>query len=211
MPQTIAQAQKGFDFNVGESSDNFELFTETENVFEQYGIAFIKKLGELANQRGVVASGELLSKAKYKISKDGSVMEIYVPDYFDYPNQGVKGVKSSKNAPKSPYQYKNYGMNEAGRRSIKKYIQAGHAKIKTVQKNNDKALGIGREKKHLSLIDTQTNQLIYLIKRYGIKATHYFTDALNETFKDFGVKMSQALGRDIVFTIDKLNKNGNNN
>ena len=134
-------------------------------------------------------------------------MRIIVPDYYDYPNEGVRGVKSSKNAPTSPYKYKTYRMNDEGRESIRQYIQSGRAKIATVTKTKDKALGIGLEKKKLSLIDAQTNQLVYLIKRFGIKKTNYFTDALNATFgKDFELKMSEAFGKEIVFTLEKLNR-----
>ena len=98
-------------------------------------------------------------------------------------------------------------MNDEGRESIRQYIQSGRAKIATVTKTKDKALGIGLEKKKLSLIDAQTNQLVYLIKRFGIKKTNYFTDALNATFgKDFELKMSEAFGKQIVFTLEKLNR-----
>ena len=183
-------------------------FTQMGAVMKEYGEIFLENLGRVMNERGVVNTGNILREAKFEVNQDGTLMQFFVPDYFDFPNEGVKGVKSSKNAPNSPYQYKNFGMSAEGRRSIRKYIEDGRAKIDTVLKTRDKALGFGREKKHLSLIDTQTNTLIYLIKAYGIKATHYFTDALKMTFKgtDFELKMSEAAGDDIVFTLEKLNR-----
>lgn len=206
MPISIAKAQQANVNDIGEDNSGFVEFGISKNVFEQYGIEFKRVLGEISNKRNVVASSNLLDSTTFRISKDGSLMQILVPDYYDFPNEGVKGVKDSSNAPSSPYQYKNYGMNAAGRRSIKKYIQEGRAKVSTVVKTKDKALGIGREKKQLSLIDIQTNTLVFLIKKYGIKATHYFTDTLKETFKDFELKMTEALGKDIVFTLEKLNR-----
>ena len=207
MPSSINAVQQravdsGFIDTIGESKDMFEA---VEGVFEQYGKEFLLNLGKQANRKKVVASGKLLSESKFMIK--GDTMQIIVPDYYDYPNEGVKGVKSSRNAPGSPYQYKSYGMNAEGRRSIKQYILSGRAKIKTVRKNNDKALGIGLEKKRLSVADMQTNTLIYLIKRFGIKRTNYFTDAINETFdKDFELKMTDVIGKQIVFTLEKLNR-----
>ncbi len=210
MPKSIAQAQKAFKFDVGENNNQFIEFNESANVFYSFGIKFKKVIGIIGNRKGVAATGNMIGDGcQFSVSEDGQVMEITMPDYFDYPNMGVRGVKSSKNAPDSPYKFKTYGMNSEGRQSIKKYIEDGRAKISTVAK--DKAFGIGREKKHKSLIDTQTDQLIYLIKRFGIKATNYFTESLDEAFKDFGPQMSEALGKDIAFTIDKLNRNGNNN
>lgn len=208
MPISIAQAQKKFSNPGGESRDNFVVFEISENILEQYGIEFMKNLGKFANQKNVVDTGKLLSDSFWKVTDD-KTLQLWLPDYFDYPNEGVRGVKSSKNAPGSPYKFKNYGMSTEGRANIKGYIQRGRAKIANVRK--DKALGIGREKKHLSLIDSQTNQLIYLIKRFGIKKTGYFNKAIEETFKDFGQKMSEALGQDIIFSLEKLNKRGNNN
>ena len=208
MPSSISAVQKNnmsFLDTVGEGKDKFSM-VEAKTEFEKYGKKFLLALGKIANQKKVVASGELLRRSTFRISENGMKMEIIMPDYFDYPNEGVRGVASSKNAPGSPYKYKNYGMNAEGRASIKKYIADGHAKIATVSKNGDKAYGIGRESKHKSLLDIKTDSLIFMIKKYGIKKTGYFTQALNETFKDFEVKMSAAVGRDIVFMIEKKNR-----
>lgn len=183
-----------------------------ENVLEQYGAEFKAKIGHLMNQRQVIGSGKLLESITPVVIEEGANLKLQIRllDYYDFPNQGVRGVKSSKNAPRSPYRYKNYGMNEEGRASIKQYILSGKAKVSAVR--NDKAAGIGLERKGISqkpkksLIDRQTDQLIYMIKKYGIKATNYFTDAFTETMKDFEVTMSEAVGRDIVLTLELLNK-----
>ena len=176
----------------------------TEKVLAQYGAEFLLVMGKLANQRKVVNTGDLLRDAKFRMIDDGTTLQIIVPDYYDFPNEGVKGVKSTRNAPRSPYRFKNYGMNPEGRKSIAEYIRSGKARIRIAR--NDKACGIGREGKQKSLIDAQTDQMIYMIKRQGIKATYYFTDAIKETFKDFELTMSEAVGRDIVFTLQKLNR-----
>lgn len=166
----------------------------------------IKNTGKYAEQRKVVAGGKLLDKTELSVV-DENTIHIKMPDYFDYPNEGVKGVKSSKNAPGSPYQFKTYGMNAEGRASIKKYIRSGKAKIDFVRKKKDKALGIGLEKKRLSVADAKANQLIYLIKRQGIKKTNYFNDAVKETMKDFESNMGKAFGNDIALSISKYGNN----
>lgn len=209
MPVSIASAQRkalneGFFDDIGETETKVTL-SVTEEMLSLYGKEFLINLGKYANRKNVVASGKILSDSTFRII-DGNTLQILLPDYFDYPNEGVKGWKSSRNAPGSPYQYKSKGMNADGRKSIKQYIQSGHAKIETVRKSNDKALGIGREKKHLSLLDAKTNTLVYLIKAFGIKKTSYFNDAIKETFADFEVNMSEAVGADITFTLEKLAK-----
>ena len=208
MPKSISQVQANYISSgnyIGEDESKFELF-EAKNELEKFGPLFKEALERWANKKGVIATGKLISDSFFKMADDGNTLQIWMPDYFDYPNEGVKGVRSSKNALGSPYQYKNYGMSVEGRNNIRKYIAEGRAKIDTVVKKRDKALGFGREGKQLSLLDTKTNQLIYLIKRFGIKKTGYFTGAVNEVIKDFELKMVGAVEKDIVFTLEKINR-----
>jgi hypothetical protein len=188
-----------------ESADGAVSFDEVTNVLEQYAILFEQNLSKVSKEVGNVASGNLLKSFDYQISPDGNTLKLFLADYFDYTNVGVKGKdKNSRNAPNSPYQYKNYGMSEEGRRSIKKYIQTGRAKIRDIEKTQYKRAGL--EAKKTSLIDIQTNDLIYLIKRYGIKATHYLDKTIEITFKDLGEKLGEAVAKDISYTINTLNR-----
>lgn len=186
-----------------ESAEGVVSFAEVTNVLEQYAFLFQQNLAKVSKEVKNVASGDLLKSFDYQISPDGNTLKLFLADYFDYTNVGVKGVKSSKNAPLSPYQYKNYGMSEDGRRSIKKYIQDGRAKIKEIEKTSYKKAGLEAKKK--SLIDTQTDNLIYLIKKYGVKATYYLDKTIEITFKDIGEKLGEAVAKDISFTINTLN------
>jgi hypothetical protein len=187
-------------------------FGVVAGVLEQYGADLLKNISYFGNNKGVVGSGDLLSSMVPEITEENGVdiFRLRMLDYYDYPNQGVKGVNSSSNAPGSPYQYRNYGMSSEGRASLKRYILSGKAKIRSVQ--NDKALGKGGEKigvafsSKKTLIDKQVDTLAYLIKRFGIKKTNYFTDAFNKTFENFEVDMMEAAGRDIVITFNRLNK-----
>jgi hypothetical protein len=191
-------------------------FGVVNGVIEQYGATLLTNIDKFAKAKSLSASGELLSNMIPEIVNENgiTIFRLRMLDYYDYPNEGVKGVRSSANAPGSPYQYKNYGMPESGRASLKRYILSGKAKVSSVM--NDKALGIGGERKGVrfaekkNLIDRQLDTLAYLIKRFGIKTTNYFTDAFNETFRDFEVKMAEALETDIVITFERINKrNGN--
>jgi hypothetical protein len=218
MSINIGNAQKkalseGFDFG-GEDLSQFGVIG---GVLEQYGNLFLENIEKYANQEKVVASGALLKNMTAEIRDTGNLktFTLKLLDYFDYPNEGVKGVASSKNAPDSPYQYKNYGMPDEARASLKKYILSGKAKVASVKK--DKALGIGFEKKNLkqtnkkTIIESQVNTMVYLIKKYGIKATHYFDLAFEETFSDFDDVMTEALGEDVQITIELMSKKYGNN
>jgi hypothetical protein len=186
-------------------------FGVVATLLEQYGAELLENISYFGNNKGVVGSGDLLRDMIPETSVENGVdvFRLRMLDYYDYPNEGVRGVASSSNAPGSPYQYRNYGMSSEGRASLKRYILSGKAKIQSVK--NDKALGKGGEKigvafNNKTLIDKQVDTLAYLIKRFGIKKTNYFTDAFNKTFKTFEVDMVEAAGRDIVITFNRLNK-----
>lgn len=178
--------------------------TVTEKILVQYGAEFKLELALQMNKAKVTASGKLEDNIIPEILDNGTKLQIKMLDYYDYPNKGVRGVKSSRNAPGSPYKYKNYGMSSEGRKSIKDYIRSGRAKIASTA--SDKARGIGLERKGVSLLDVQSNTLIYLIKAYGIKSTHYFDKAFDKVFKDFEIVVAETVGRDIVVTLDRINK-----
>jgi len=181
------------------SPQSFE--TELEKFFAIKGQSFQLVIAEMIRKKMLTASGELESNISFDVYEKGAGMEVRMLDYYDFVNKGVKGVKSSRNAPNSPYKYKNYGMSLEGRQSIKKYIESGKAKIETVQ--NDKARGIGLESKGVSLIDAKVNTLVYLIKKYGIKKTNYFDDAIKIVMKDFNKQIAQTMGRTISIEITR--------
>jgi hypothetical protein len=196
----------GFDFG----GDDITEFSVVNGVLEQYAEEFLKNISYYANNKKVVSSGDLINSMVPEIVEgNGSIVfRLKMIDYYDFPNEGVKGLRSSKNAPKSPYKYRNYGVPQSMKDSLKKYIQSGKAKITSVM--NDKALGKGGERKGLrfagkkTLIDTQVATLGYLIKRFGIKSTNYFTDAFNKTFEDFEVKMFEAVESGIIITFENI-------
>lgn len=180
----------------------------TENVMVQYGAEFALKVNEKLNKKLNNASGELSKSITPEVvsTVTATTLRLRLLDYYDFINEGVKGVKSSRNAPASPYQYKTLGMSEEGRKTLRQYIQSGVAKVRNVKK--DVAYGIGNEKKgkRLTQEETQVNTLAYLIKAYGLKASHYFTEAFNETFADFEPVMAEAVGEDIIINLKRISK-----
>ena len=213
MPTSLGKAQQdainsGFLDRIG-TSGKFEVFVAS-NLLEQYGVEFAKVLAQNIKQRGIVSSGALADNIFPSMSEDKKTLVIRMLDYYDYVNQGVQGVRNSRNATGSPYKFKNYGMNSEGRKSIRQYIQSGKAKV--ISTMNDKARGIGLERKGVkaaekkSLIDRQVDNLIYMIKKYGIKKTNYFTDTIQTVFADFEAQMGEALGLDVKISLESLNK-----
>ena len=210
MSINISKAELDALGDLGERKVNAPVkLTVLEKILVQYASEFQDQLEINIKDRQVTASGRLRDNIIPEIDEDGMGFKIRMLDYFDYTNKGVQGVDFNYNAPNSPYKYRHYKMNPEGRASIKKYIEDGYATIANVRK--DAAVVIGLERKGVAVtkrkspIDRKVDTLIYAIKRYGIKTTKYFDDAFNKVFKDFAVTASEAVGRDIVITIKRLN------
>jgi hypothetical protein len=186
-----------------------------KNEMARLGAEFFIKVAENVRKFGLINTGALLdpSNMKAKVIESGEyvdrqTLELWMVEYADYINKGVKGVRFSKNAPDSPYQFKNYGMSEKGRKNIIQSVKDGKMKVR-----NMKYEKIGLERKastdksrKKSVIEAEAEQIIYNIKKYGIKKTNYFGSAFDEVFKDFGQKISEAVGKDIVVRLKQGNQ-----
>ena len=209
MPISLTEALNRVS-RIGSTKDEFETFVAS-NILEQYGAEFKRVLEDIMKQRQIVgATGDLMDSINPIIDNDGKRLTITMLDYYDFVNEGVKGVRNNKNAPNSPYKFKNYGMNAEGRASIKQYILSGKAKVSNKQVRGKTTIGLERkgvkmsEKK--SLIDRQVDTLIYNIKKYGIKQTDYFTDAFEKVFANWEQDMAEAFGEDVKLALQLKKK-----
>jgi hypothetical protein len=204
MPKSFAKAQAdALNSLGGQDREQFVPFVAL-NILEQYGADFKILLEKYINSRQVVASGKLADSITSSV--DGDKLTIKMLDYFDFPNEGVRGWGSSKNAQASPYTYRRKAKKSSNgqfQASIKEYILSGKAKVRNVQSPVGLERKVDRGKKK-SLIDKQVDNLIYMIKRYGIKRTEYFNDAFEEAFKDIDVVIGEALGIDIAMNIQTI-------
>lgn len=192
-----------------EDNNIINLNDVTLSFFEKYSAIYTEAIGKSINKKrngkSLVGSGNMFKGIDPKVSEDGKTLRIYMADYYDFVNKGVKGVDDFSNAPKSPYKFKTYGMNAEGRASIKKYITEGKKKIKIATKKG-KLNAVGQEKKGISLIDLKTNTLIYLIKKYGIKTTNFFDEATEEVNKAMIEDLGEVMAQTIVIQIGQPKK-----
>jgi len=193
---------------LAENTGDKSIYIVLEGTLNEYAEKFLTLLNQNYNQRGVKASGKIISESQTDITttSNGTNLIISLPYYFDFPNEGVQGVHENKNAPTSPYHFKSLTkMAPEGRASLKQYLLSGKAKVSNVKKT------IGQERKFSkiskgvkkSLIDQQVDTLIYNIKKHGIKTTRYFDDAFEEAFADLDVTVSEQMADAITISIVK--------
>lgn len=211
MPISFNAAKSKALGKVGSSKDEFQAFIAT-TMLGQYAEEFVKELEKNIQQRKLVGSGNL-GNIGVEFSDEGMSFKILMQDYYDFVNEGVKGIRSSKNASTSPYTYRNPAKTNSNgqfRASIKQYILSGKAKVRNIRK--DKVAGVGLEKKGIkfskkkSVIDQEVDQLMYMIRSYGIKKTDYFTDAFEKVFANWEQDIAQAYGEDIALSLSLKTK-----
>jgi len=188
-------------------SDSYALTDPTgiQQEITKIAAGVIKAIQQKARDKQVIDSGAMTSDQNFTIKEtvDGDMVgiELFMADYADYVNKGVKGWGSSANAPASPYQYKSKGMSAKGRQSIKQSIQNGGLKLTNV--NEGFKLGLERKykKPRKPILDRQADKIAYLIKRFGIKRTGFIDEAVFESFKDFDVRIVDEVMNQFYITL----------
>jgi len=168
-----------------------------------YVEAFEKMTADKLNALDRVDTGSLASSIKFETTetKDGLIIEVFVNDYYKFVDRGVRGVGRNNINTTSPYRFRYANPSKSHVEAIRGWISRNRDKIKA--RDVQKYGAIGREKRQPQDI-TVAWLVARNIKRRGLRQTGFWTDSINEVFKDFDVKMSQALGIDIAVNLQNM-------
>jgi hypothetical protein len=165
------------------------------NLFTSY---VVDKSKANLNRLKKNASGNLNKSIKgyYKVSKNSFQLSFEMEDYGTFQDLGVKGSKSSRKAPNSPYKM---GTGSAPKGIFKTAINAW-----VVRK------GIAPRDAQGKFIDRK--QLNYRIRKSiyetGLKTTNFFTEPFETAFKRLPDEVVEAYGLDIESLLKTSIKNG---
>jgi hypothetical protein len=190
--------------------DERELKTSLEDLAQRF---YLKVVAE-AEKRKHFVSGDMISdkNLSQRITKEGSLttVELFMVEYADYVNQGVKGVKSDKNAPNSPYQFKTLGMPEDARKGLKDGIAAGKIRLTDKSKTKYGKEGLETKSKDTAnqdeINEREANTMAYLIKAYGIKTSGFIDTAWKEWAKEIKPDLAKAAKKQLISLIKIVNK-----
>lgn len=186
-------------------SENFtdKVNSTIEAFLKTIGDKFVVNWREETNSKNIIASGGI-DKVEFEVDETDETkvtLNIIFPSYAKFVDKGVKGVKSSANAPDSPYQFRNYGMNAEGRASVKRWLDSGKAKVTATDVKRYGSYKTEKKFKRISEEDSKLNTLIYNIKKYGIKKRDFINPVLNETLDGAAKELGDILGKEIVINI----------
>lgn len=208
MAKSIAQRQKvvienGFLQSTGTESFSLIDVNDVGALLLERGELFKDEWIKIINQKKIIASGNIESSLKFYLKNEPESATLFIefPYYAKFVDRGVKGVKSSKNAPDSPYQFKNYGMSEEGRASLKKWMSSAKAKVSSRDVKKYGAFRSESKFKKISEADSKLNTLIYNIKKYGIKKRNFITPVIEKSFQGFEQELADAIGKKVSIVI----------
>lgn len=176
---------------------------EIGRILFERGEIFKDEWIRVINQKGIVASGDIERDLTFYLEEGTDTATLYIkyPEYAKFVDRGVKGVRSSKNAPDSPYKFKNYGMSAEGRASLKKWLTSGKAKVSSRDVQKYGAVRTEKKFKKISEADSKLNTLIYNIKKYGIKKRNFITPVVEKSFQGFEQELAEAIGKKVSIVI----------
>lgn len=212
MALSIAQAQAKV------SSSDYESWGVAKSVFvpkktmpvalqlvSEYVEAFQRMASDKLNAMDRVDTGSLASSIRFETTEtgDGLIIEVFVNDYYKFVDKGVRGVGPNNINSTSPYRFRYANPSKSHIEAIRGWIRRNG--LKSRAKDVQKYGRIGREQRQPE--DVQLAKIIARsIKKKGLKATGFWDESINEVFKDFDIKMAQALGVDIVVNLENMVK-----
>lgn len=207
---TIAQAQAAF-FQQGGFGEGGMLrqdvaeLSELEKELSNYISTFLTKASDNLNKTNSITTGDLDRSLNFELvpNKNGYLINFKALEYFKFVDKGVRGAGTSRKNNTSPYSFKTITPSKNHVTAIEKWIirnrlTATRRDLKGRTKRESKAIDPAKGRQQLAYIIAKS------IKREGLYETGFWSDAFDETFKDFGTKMSDALGRSITVNLEKM-------
>ncbi len=208
---SIAQAQAKFLSEGGPMGGSLRPapneLSEMEKLLAGYIERFLNKAADNLNKTQSVTTGKLLDSLDFNIesTRSGYIINFTALDYYKFVDKGVRGAGRSAKNSTSPYKFKYITPSKSHVTAIEKWIIRNRLTARASDVN--KYGRTGRERKAID--PTKGRQtLAYIIarsiKRDGLYETGFWSDAFEDTFKDFGVKMSAALGKTITVNLKQM-------
>jgi hypothetical protein len=195
-----AAIEEGFLDLLAEDKNNFSeaKFDSVADTLGYLAVKYIDTLRTQIDKKDIVSSGKLADTMKpTEVELNGAVytVGILAKDYASYEDEGVDGWAKSQG---SRFKFKTKGVNPQGEmvKSIKDWLSREGASARNVK------VGISsRERKGMKVQDATTKAAVttaYMVKKYGIKPSHFWRDATNEMVVYVQSSLGAALRIDII-------------
>jgi hypothetical protein len=196
----MAASAKDIGSKYGESLQNFEtdLATGIDKIYLDWANSSIGIMRGIITRKARTRQASTLASTMYPDPRPLGI-KIMGADYYDFVNQGVKGVFNYNKAPNSDYSFKNLGVSPDMLKSFKEYIartgSRGLKKQSLIRKN---------KKKQADIINKEAMQMAVATKIGGIKPMNFVEPAVGaKRLKVLNRALSKEIGAKIKLAIIK--------
>lgn len=179
-------------------------------LISQYVEAFEKMVAGQLRRANKVNTGSLSDSLRVETTEtaNGIIFEIFVNYYYKYIDKGVQGTGPGNKNTTSPHKYTDKMPPVI---DILKWLRKNINAVRNEDQQR-KLSKLQKKRRSVSAMakEMQPRTLAFLIarkiKRQGLPYTGFWERSVNEVFKDFDIKMSQALGIDIRVNLENMVK-----
>ena len=195
----MAASAKDIGSKYGESLQNFEteLTSGIDKIYLDWANTSIAIMRKIITSKARTRQASTLAADLVPKPIANGIQIVTMQDYWDYVNQGVKGVFNKGKAPNSDYSFKNLGVPPDMLASFKEYIartgSKGLKKQSLIRKN---------KKKQADIITKEAMSMAVATKIGGIKPMNYVEPAVGQKrLKVLNKALSKELGNKIKLAI----------
>ena len=194
----------GFDFG-GTEKAAMNQVDPMQEILSRCIVDFLNTASDNLEKTNSISTGKLNESLDYNIvrTNNGYRIDFTALEYFKFVDKGVRCAGASRKNSTSPYRFKYITPSKSHVTAIEKWIILNRMTATA----RDLKGRTGRERKAIDPTKGR-QQLAYIIaksiKRDGLYETGFWSDAFDQTFKDFGQKMSKALGQTITVNLEQM-------
>jgi hypothetical protein len=172
--------------------------SDIQNTLVNIAAAYVGLIHENATNKDVVSSGNMIEDIQatdITTTENGYAIGITAPDYATYQDEGVNGWKVNRG---SRFQFKTKGTREGTPmyNSLKQWVNREGQSARNVK------VGVTRrERRGMKMQSIETKTILAVaagIKRSGLKATNFWSDATNEINAYIETELGIATKIDII-------------
>jgi hypothetical protein len=187
------------DLNTLNASDYQPIdLSDIQNTLVNIAAAYVGLIHENATNKDVVSSGNMIEDIQatdITTTDTGYAIGITAPDYATYQDEGVNGWKVNRG---SRFQFKTKGTREGSAmyNSLKAWVQREGLSARNVKQGVTR-----RERRGMKMQDAETKTILAVaagIKRSGLRATNFWSDATNEINAYIETELGIATKIDII-------------
>jgi hypothetical protein len=195
----MAASAKDIGSKYGSSVDNFEATAKSgiDKIMLDWANESIGIMRKIITSKARTRQASTLASDLVPKPIANGIQIVTMQDYWDFVNQGVKGVYNKSKAPNSDYSFKNLGVSPDMLASFKDYIartgSKGLKKQTLIRKN---------KKKQADIITKEAMSMAVATKIGGIKPMNYVEPAVGtKRLKILNKALSKELGNKIKLAI----------